>query len=378
MGFAIFSPRSRQALQSIGFLFVLYFLGGSFGGAQAFTPADAVATHQPSFSCASPSALEALICADPALADRDRDMAVLYAAARAGALGTGVSQEEHAQRIWLKSRNDECAKGDARRCLTIEYDARLNELAVAALFHAPDAALAELNRQFPSAVPIYEAIYKYGTLDQPARTNAAASLIAPIFDAMHAKPWASPLKGIPDAPSAVATDEAFSAFLDVASISDFALTLPCAAIIRRPGLIHALDALYGGAIDGRLIKSDCDSTLPATPKLDHLLAAVVSAQSFCPGTIRFTLGREYQKALIGIRLRRLDILVDTPPAARTNAANARFRSENGAQIEGVIDELAKYYSVHFAASERDARSDAGTAVNSVIDGAFGLCQFDGG
>jgi uncharacterized protein len=39
------------------------------------------ASNQPSFSCKSPTALEAAICGDPALAARDRTIAVLYAAA---------------------------------------------------------------------------------------------------------------------------------------------------------------------------------------------------------------------------------------------------------------------------------------------------------
>jgi uncharacterized protein len=370
---AIYKPSSRGFVRAFGTLFALCFLVSRVCDVHAFAAADAVIAHHPSFSCVSPSALEAVICGDPSLADRDRDMAILYAAARAGALGTGVSQEERAQRSWLKSRNEECAKGDAHRCLTIEYNARLNELAVAALFQAPEAALAELNRQYPTSVPIYEAIYRYGTLNQPERAETVTSLIAPIFDAIHTKPWASPLKGIPDAQAAATTDDAFAAFLDVASVSSYTLTLPCAAIVRRPGLVYALDALYGGAIDGQLINSDCESTLPATPKLDSLLAKVVSAQSFCPGTIRFSQGREYQKELVEIRLHRLGEWAGAAPSVSTNAFEERFRSEHEAQMEGAIDELGKHYSVHFSVSEKVAHDDAVKAINSVISGAFDLC-----
>jgi uncharacterized protein len=346
--------------------------------AHAAPPAESVSVQHPSFSCVTPTALEMLICADPVLADDDRRMAVLYAAARAGALGDGGSQVEHTQRAWLKSRNAACASGDVSSCLSKEYDARLTELAVAALFQTPGAALAELKRQNQAAFPLYEAIYRYATLDEPARSQTVAPLIAPIFDTIHNKPWATPLRDIADAESAAASDHAFTTVLDVVSVSDYTVTLPCAAIVHRPGLIDALDSLYGGAIDGRLIQSDCDSTLPATPKLDHLLAEVVSAQSFCTGTIRFSLGRNYGMTLVKVRLHRLDILPEVTLPNRAKVANAQFRSEHTVQMQDATDELAHYYSTHFAVSEIVAHDDATTAINAVIGGAFDLCESDGG
>jgi hypothetical protein len=118
--------------------------------------------------------------------------------------------------------------------------------------------------------------------------------------------------------------------------------------------------------------------LPATPKLDRLLAEVVSAQSFCAGTIRFSLGRNYGMTLVKVRLHRLDILPEVALQNRANVANAKFRSEHTVQMQDATDELAHYYSTHFAVSEIVAYEDAAMAINAVIGGAFDLCESDGG
>jgi uncharacterized protein len=96
-------------VQGVSGIFLLLTLLG-ISGAHASTK-DAVA-HRPSFSCVSTTPVEALICSSPDLADRDRTMAVLYAAARVSALGSGVSPEVEAQRKWLRERNDGCATED--------------------------------------------------------------------------------------------------------------------------------------------------------------------------------------------------------------------------------------------------------------------------
>lgn len=305
-------------------------------------------------------------------------MAAIYAAARRGALGDGGSQIEHAQKAWLKSRNQTCAIGEVRACLGKEYGARLAELAVAALFNAPDIALAELERQNPKTFPLYEAMYRYATLDRPARSQSVTPLIAPIFQAIHHQPQASPLDDFANAKSATASDKAFATFLDVVSVSDYDVTLPCAAIAHRPGLIEALGAIYGGAIDGSLIQSDCESTLPATPKFDSLLAEVHSVQSDCEGTIQFTLGRSYQMTLIKLRLHRLNDLPQATQETRGYPASLRFRKDHAAQIQDAQREMANYYSAHFALSDKTASDDAATAINVVTGSAFDLCAFEGG
>jgi uncharacterized protein YecT (DUF1311 family) len=333
---------------------------------QAYSSPASDTANQPSFSCAAPSKIEAAICSDPALASRDRTMAALYAAARAGARGSGSSQEA-AQKKWLKARNERCSKEDLRTCLAQVYDERLSALAVAALFRAPEPALTELSRQDSKSASLYQAIYKYATINAPdERIKAVEPLIAQAFKAVKTGDQAGPLDDVADAHTAASSDPNFAKFLDVASAGDYTLTLPCAALVQRPGLIDALDALYGGAIDGQLLSSDCDTALPPLPKLDELVSAAEGVQ----GTIRFSLGRGYEKTLVEIRLHRTDLW----QAKALTGAAARFRAKHLAQINGATSDLAKYYVDAFAVSQQDAQVDAEHGVAAAVAGAFDLCE----
>jgi len=336
---------------------------------------DAPLLDQPSFSCASPTKIEAAICADPALAARDRTMAVLYAAARGGALASGSSQEESEQKKWLKLRNEGCSKGDLRQCLADAYDDRLQALAVAALFRAHDAAMAELTRENPKSAPIYEAIYGYATIDNPREQAAAVEkLIAPIFATIHDNPWAiSQLRDIPDARTAASSDHSFAVFLDVASVSEYTLTLPCGALVRRPGLMQALDSRFGGAIDGDLIQSDCFATMPPLPNLDRIMSAAVSVQPNCEGTIRFSLSRDYDKKRVAVLLHRPDLWKIDNAGEDTHAVDL-FRLRNRDRLDAAVTELATYYSQNFAVSPQTSRTEGIKAVEYLLRGAFDLCE----
>jgi hypothetical protein len=186
------------------------------------------------------------------------------------------------------------------------------------------------------------------------------------------------LQDFANAKSATASDKAFATFLDVVSVSNYDMTLPCAAIVHRPGLIQALGAIYGGAIDGSLIQSDCQSTLPPTPKFDSLLAAVGSAQSGCEGTIRFSIGRSYQMTLVKLRLHRFDDLPKATQETRQYPVSLQFQKDHATQIQAAQEEIAHYYSAHFSVSEKAAGDDAATAINVVTGSAFDLCAFEGG
>ncbi len=66
------------------FLLGILFLAAGFGRANA-------AETGPSFSCAHPSTLEAIICKDAGLSEQDRDLARLYALSRTDLFDTGAS-----------------------------------------------------------------------------------------------------------------------------------------------------------------------------------------------------------------------------------------------------------------------------------------------
>jgi uncharacterized protein len=333
----------------------------------------------PSFTCGpTNTAIERTICSDAALAARDRTMATLFAASQNDAFNRGQSQQPFLQRQWLKTRDEQCSNGDMHACLVAEYDGRLNELAVASLFQAPDVALAELSRQNPKSAAIYEAIYRYATIDDAdERAHVVAKLIAPAFDAFHDKPWARPLSDVVDAHDASSSDKNFSAFLDVASVSDYALTMPCSALARRPGLIDALNAVYGGAIDGQLIRSDCEAMTSQLQAVDRLTKAAVAEQPFCRGTIRFSLGRDFGKTLVAVRLHRTDVWKadknDSEPA--NGVGEPRFIAQHQAAIRDATDELAAYYSDHFGVPPTPANEQAGSAIRAIVAGAYNLCEW---
>jgi len=151
--------------------------------AHAAPPAESVSVQHPSFSCAKPTALEMVICADPVLADDDRRMAVLYAAARAGALGDGGSQVEHTQRVWLKSRNAACANGDARgyvsRMLLNPRDHRdhMNSESMDSPQESSEAQVASASSQTAEAVKLaQEHLTALTKLLEEAKVAAAAAI----------------------------------------------------------------------------------------------------------------------------------------------------------------------------------------------------------
>jgi uncharacterized protein len=172
----------------------------------------------PVLNCTTPSAIEAVICGDPELQARDRMMAKLFEAVRVDAFKSGLSAEETIQRRWLTARDERCLKEPQIACPSGSYDARLNELAVAALFRLPDTALEELRRQDPKTAPLYEAIYRYATIDgQAQRVAAVERLIAPTFDEIHEsfKGGIPPFANLQTVEAAAASDEAFSIFFSL-------------------------------------------------------------------------------------------------------------------------------------------------------------------
>ncbi len=345
-------------------------------------------TSGPSFSCgAANNAIEKLICSDPGLSTRDRTMAMLFAASRTDASGRGLSQQQTLQRQWLNTRDKQCSNGDMHACLVSTYDERLNTLAIAALFQTPDAALAELTRQNSRSAPLYEAIYRYATIENDAdRAAAVEKLIAPAFEVIHGKPWATPLSDVKDAHDVVSSDKNFSTFLNVASVSDYALTMPCSAFVRRPGLIDALDSVYAGAVDGRLIRSDCEVMTSHLQKVDQLTRSAVAVQPNCPGTIRFSLGRDFDKTLRLIRLHRTEAWEAQALNTSSSAQNENngepgkdvdrpsFIAGHQVLIRDAGHELATYYSSHFGVPPALAKEQALRAVNAIISGAYNLCE----
>ena len=322
----------------------------------------------PSFRCPQTSEIEAAICGDPELAADDLRMRTLYEAAKSGALGRGSNQLA-AQREWLTERAD-CGRGgwkkyaiigqkNLRDCLAGKYQERLEALAIADLFTAHDAAIAEIRRDDSKAAQLYEAMYRYGVIDNSGeRKNVVGTLIGPVFETLRIHPAQvgpdgsriaasadTELEPFKTADAVASSDEGFSTFLRVASgwIMDERMVAPCGLLARRPGLLSGFDERWSPLLD-------CGDTLPATPRLDHLIQAAREATPPITGTIRIDMGASYEVLVTAVRLnlpthwrgpKKSWILDGSPPVAER-----RFRARHGADIAAATVEMTGLLRAH--------------------------------
>jgi uncharacterized protein len=287
------------------------------GGARAQSPAG------PSFSCAHPSAIEAIICGDAELSARDREMARLYAAVKVDLFGSGPSGQVADQRGWIKQRDATCADiptmrvnyGNQRNCLMKSYGEQAKTLAASALFAVPDEALPVLRREAPKIAPLYEALYRYATIDDPVRRKqVVTALIAPNFNSHRAYGAIDfQIYKLARAADVAESDKAFSAYFDLVSVEIGAgLPVPCSALLKRPGLIETLTSKFGGGVDGSIPDSDCETMLPPLPELSDLSNAAWRAAPDCDGSIGKTTGRNINALEDAIRVHRTAFWNDRP------------------------------------------------------------------
>lgn len=350
----------------------------------------------PSFDCAKPSEIEAVICSDPSLAAADRRMTAFYNAAKTGALGTGSNQLE-AQRDWLKERDKLCAKGawktyskSLRACLAGEYDERLEALAIAALMVEPKESLDELGRFNSKAAPIYQAVYDYASINDPnRRASTVEAELTPIYATMDANTrqhlQSPPYSGAATAHEAASSDANFAAFFAIYGTLGYDgngddLVWPCAVLLKRPGLAVGLGSYFGGAIDGRIPGSDCEAEMPPTREVTALSDAAYAAQPNCEGTIRFSTGRDYAKLQDAVRLHRTEVWETRKPLALAKAEDALdpferiWRRKHEAQIDRAEAVLEAYYIQYFRVQPKAANRDAWRAIDKLIEGPFESCE----
>lgn len=335
-------------------------------------------------------------------------MDALYGIARVSVTGEAPSGEIKIQRQWLSDTQKNClGKKEPLPCISAAYDDRNDELAVEALFGAHGDAMGQL-RSLPSgsaetpnpsvadknmiadrrkAADLYEAIYQYAKASSTAsRITNVVPLIAPLFRAIKGQPWDTPISGQRSPEDALASDETFAAFLAVASVSigSADIVLPCAALVRRPGLIGLLKSYYGGAIDGHLAGTTCATATTAIPAFDALSTAAMEAQTVCRGTIRFSLFRTTERVLTAARLHRIDVLrsdVFSPehPAAASNLAVPTpeaedFMSRHRSLMHEAQQELSAYYSSAFHVFPGNAQVDAKLAIARAMQAIYGGCE----
>jgi uncharacterized protein len=349
-------------------------------------PVAAQTSAGPSFDCArAKGVVEQAICGDPELAEADRTMARLFAATRTSAFGSGPSNMLVGQRRWLKERED-CA-AFARQvyksredCLAGHYRTRNEELAVAALFAEPQLALATLRKLDPELAPLYEAVFVYAS--QPEGTDWAKpalgaerrrllDLLAPQFALLQTdrmRSYGRSILGdsVPKLENVLIPDDNFGDTLrTLAAYADgkrTPMTIPCAAIVRRPGLWDATLAMFGSGLDVGIPTDDCDVTLPALPRLDLLVARINAGWPDCQGSIRFSAYRGFAAMVSAARLG--DSVV--PGYRSTPGARAkRLARVQPAAVSGAIAELAGHYRTYRHVDAATARAAANDAVFSI-------------
>lgn len=381
-------------LVSLEMLFKFLCAAGLAAFAAAFALAEPVAQTPvittPSFNCSlANSAIDKTICDDPKLADADAVMGQLYAAAKTSAFGHGLSNELGAQRQWLKERED-CAVIDKRvyktraECLSGRYDARNHELAVATLFAVRPLALDTLRKLDPDAAPLYEAIVLY--VGAPANWNLAGSpqrsrmlqLLQPYFDDFRRdeqKGFGKDIlqnEGISQSADALKSKHHFIQFLQIASAylhgDPIPRRMPCAAIVRRPELIDASDAVFGSTLDNFIFSPDCAETLPPLPQLERLNDQINKSWPDCEGSIRFSAYRFYSRAENDARLASIGKInrFARSAEARRPMRMPKLRGVSLAAINAAVAELTAYYRTYQKAPPTEARAFARSKVRDIV------------
>lgn len=333
------------------------------GGAAAQAPAPS-----PSFACtAARTPTEQAICHDPRLAMADSRMARLYAAAQVSAFGSGTANQRSDQLAWLRERAacdtpDPSIHATREDCLLVRYRQRNRDLAIAALLTAPVLALATLRELDPQGAPLFAAIQTYA--DAPAKTDWSApalaprrteiiTLLTPAFAALQGKEEqgygrsiltdlhvASPEDALRSEASFAAAIKVLSTYVDGGFTP--AVTMPCTAIVRHPGLIEATTAIYGSTLDNFVPRTDCETALPPLPRLGTLLTRIHATWPRCEGTIRFAAYRGFATAVDMARLGDRGVVEVLGDVGRGNALPL-LRRVNRTMVDAAARELTAYY-----------------------------------
>ncbi len=339
----------------------------------------AQATTGPSFACAGATGAAAIVCTDKDLSAEDRTLSTLYAATRVAATGAGASNEQTAQRTWLHDLDSQCAKGTAKAqhdCVKTSYDTRVEMLAQAALFTDHAAAMTALRHLTPDDAPIYEAIWLYSTIDDAKqRQTKVAEAVAPVYAAFDdgVRQAIKALGGPETAQEAASSDASFGLFVDLATVEGgHSIGWPCAALLKRPGLIAAMGSLYGSTKDNVLPYDDCSDTMPPAPAFTAFADKPFDGVPECDGTIRFGSYRTYSQYTTAALLHRPDFWAKIP-VLDGGKPEARFRAKHATEIARARAGLAGYYVQAFKIDAKAADRDAGAILDRMIGQAYNPC-----
>jgi uncharacterized protein YecT (DUF1311 family) len=372
-------------------MFRALFLALAFAMLVALFPLAAQNGNQPSFDCTTARhPVEQIICNDAELADADARMAKLYAAAATSAFGKGKSNQLAVQREWISIRNhcgrhagpiakqEDSSKDGAVECVRSNYRERNNQLAVAVLLDNPDLALATLRKDSPQVAPLYEALALYmGSADGKKRDRIIV-LLRPFFADMGNDADRSygnaVLGGVATSPEdSISSDSKFAATLSIltAYIDDADHVagglFPCAALIRRPDMISAIQPYFGSTLDNFLMRDDCEQTLPAQPRFHALRTALDSFwdQDDCGGgTIRFAVYRSFAAQMTSAQIGH--------PVGDTKQASLTRKGLKPQLVSAALAELVDQYQRYRGLTKVEADKRARVWLGAMISSA-GKC-----
>lgn len=346
----------------------------------------------PSFDCkAAGTVVEKAICADPALADADQELANTYKRLLALADTEGRDRLRAEQRAWLGQRNQCGTAANPGRCLADTLRGRVQALnaempaAVAGVARtvasipadAQGAArrLADIRDSLGKGWTAY--LLRYGQAADRARAAATMrEAIAGIDDT-----YAREVAEMGD----LAADEGFLTALRIVS-DHYEMAWPC-FVMERHGqpAWKAQGPLYGSSRDGAGPMPDCPDggallATPAWKAVEDLLAPMLGAAFARTGTIRSTFGRqmaiEHMMSAVDPRL----LVEGTPPLAKEVDAIAawsnprwvgadwggRFRAAVKAAVDGWVPGLAARYRIGQPEARRVAEAVASASLGTSV------------
>ena len=118
--------------------------------------------------------------------------------------------------------------------------------------------------------------------------------------------------------------------------------MPCAAIVRHPGLIEATTAISGSTLDNFVPRTDCETALPPLPQLATLLTRIHATWPRCEGTIRFAAYRGFATAVDMARLGDRGAIEVLGAVGRGNALPP-LRGVSRTMVDVAARELTAYY-----------------------------------
>lgn len=354
--------------------------------------AGGAARAEPSFDCkAASTPVEKAICADPKLADADREIADAYKALQDLSGTADRDRLRTEQRAWLTQRNQCATAPSPGACLGPVLDARRTALsesmpkAVAAVSSVVDGIandpagaakrLAEIRGGLGKGWSAY--LLRFGPSPDRAKADALLREAIAGIDDSYAREIA--------AGGDLATDEGFLTALRVVS-DDVEMAWPCSVMERRGAAAwKAMEPLYGSTRDNFGAHPACadDNALLASPAwkaVDDLFAPMLDAASTLTGTIRFAtyrqMGIDRMKSAVDPRLFVADapelttLVKDTAgwsnPRWIAPGWGERLRKAVDAAVTGWTPQIATRYGMGTAEARRVAEAVAAQGLTSSV------------